>query len=187
MHIPYHVVESYLNALKTAFTMGNIDNFRDSNGEINRENIKKIIPYEDPFLFVDRVLEIQKDKIIAVKDVKADEDFFKGHFVGFPIMPGALMIEGLGQVATLLARYNMDNHEEKDVLAYKIKEVKFKCPVFPGMRIKYDISLIGQDEREALFKGRIFSKDMLIAEALFIVAIVNKNEFRGKYDVHKGS
>ena len=84
--------------------MTHFSELKDEKGEINTENIKKIIPYNEHFLFIDRVLELSSNRIVAVKKVKSNEDFLKGHFVGFPIMPGALTVEGMGQAATLLAR-----------------------------------------------------------------------------------
>ena len=94
--------------------MNQIDKFKDSNGEINRDNIKKIIPYDDPFLMVDRVLKLDKKNIVAVKDVKKEEKYFNGHFKDFPIMPGALIVEGIGQAATMLVRYNIESLEKCD-------------------------------------------------------------------------
>lgn len=161
--------------------MNEIDSLKDSNGCLDFESIKRIIPYDKPFLFVDKILSLQKDKIVGVKELKPGEEFFKGHFVGFPIMPGALMIEGLGQAATLLVRYNLSNHRENDILAYKIKEASFASPVFPGMEIKYEADLIAYDDKGAVIRGKIYSDDKLIANASFIVAIVNKKEFRSKY------
>ena len=61
--------------------------------ELSKEEIKQIIPYEDPFLFIDKVTSLGKDRITAVKELSGDENFFKGHFTGFPLMPGALTIE----------------------------------------------------------------------------------------------
>ncbi len=105
--------------------MVNIDECKNEAGEILRDDIKKIIPYQDPFLFIDKVTKLDKKSIIAEKTVREDEDYLKGHFVDFPIMPGALIFEGLGQAATLLIRYNIPDHEKKDVLAYKIRSAKF--------------------------------------------------------------
>ena len=56
--------------------MESIDKFKDDNGEIDRENIKKIIPYEDPFLMIDRVLSLDKKRIVAIKNVNKEEDYF---------------------------------------------------------------------------------------------------------------
>lgn len=150
-------------------------------GEIDTEGIKKIIPYDKPFLFIDKVLSLSNNRIVAVKTLSEKEDFFKGHFVGFPIMPGALTVEGMGQAATLLARSNIPNHHEKDVLAYKLKEVKFMEPILPGDQIRFEIDLVAQDERSAVAQGKAFVKESLVAEALLMLAIVDKAEFRAKY------
>lgn len=161
--------------------MNEIDSLKDSNGCLDFNSIKKIIPYDKPFLFVDKILNLEKGRIVGIKKIRADEEFFKGHFVDFPIMPGALMIEGLGQTATLLVRYNLQNHQEKDILAYKIKEASFTSPVFPGMELKYEANLIAYDDKGAVINGKIHSDDKLIANASFIVAIVDKKEFRKKF------
>ncbi|HLC50318.1 MAG TPA: 3-hydroxyacyl-[acyl-carrier-protein] dehydratase FabZ [Candidatus Nanoarchaeia archaeon] len=161
--------------------MANFSELKNEKGEINTENIKKIIPYNEHFLFIDRVLELSSSRIVAVKKVNNNEDFLKGHFVGFPIMPGALTVEGMGQAATLLARSNIPNHHEKDVLAYRLKEVKFNSPILPGDEARFELDLIAQDERGAILKGKAFVKDVCAAEALIMLAIVNRTEFRGKY------
>jgi 3-hydroxymyristoyl/3-hydroxydecanoyl-(acyl carrier protein) dehydratase len=139
-----------------------------------------LIAYERPFLMIDRVLSIDKSKIVAIKNVTDNEDFFKGHFAGFPIMPGALMVEGMGQAGTLLLRYNIDNHFEKDVLAYKIKEAKFTTPAFPGDQLRYELTLLGQDERGGLMTAKAFVGDKQVAEAQMMLAVVDRKEFRGK-------
>lgn len=161
--------------------MNKIEELKNEKGEINTEDIKKIIPYDEPFLFIDKVISLSNSRIIAIKSLSGKEDFFKGHFVGFPIMPGALTVEGLGQAATLLVRNNIPNHHEKDVLAYKLKEVKFMAPILPGDQVRFEIDLIAQDERGAILQGKAFVKENLVAEALLMLAIVNKAEFRAKY------
>lgn len=162
--------------------MSQFEVLKNANGEIGKEQIKKIIPYDDPFLFVDKIISLSDNRIVGVKELSGKEDFFKGHFVGFPIMPGALTIEGMGQTATLLARSNIPNHQEKDVLAYKLKDVKFMAPVLPGSQLRYEVDLIAQDEKSAIFQGKAFVKDNLVAEAFFIATIVNKSEFRAKFN-----
>ena len=149
--------------------------------ELSKEEIKQIIPYEDPFLFIDKVISLSKGSITAVKELKGNEDFFKGHFAGFPIMPGALTIEGIGQAATLLVRNNIQNHDEKDILAYKLKDAEFIAPVLPPAQLKFEVDLIAQDEKGAVLKGKAFVKGNLVAEALLMLAIVNKSDFRSKY------
>ena len=161
--------------------MTHFSEFKDSNGHISTENIKKIIPYNEHFLFLDKVITLTPNKIVAVKKVHGTEDFLKGHFVGFPIMPGALTVEGMGQAATLLARSNMSNHQEKDVLAYKLKEVSFLAPILPGHEVRFELELVAQDERGAILQGKAFVSDNVVANALIMLAIVNRQEFRGKY------
>lgn len=161
--------------------MSQFGEFVNHKGEIETKDIMKIIPYNEHFLLIDKVTKLDKDKIIAIKQLTGKEDFLKGHFVGFPIMPGALTVEGMGQAATLLARSNIPNHHEKDVLAYKLKEVKFSAPILPGDEVRYDIGLIAQDERGAILQGKAFVKETLVAEALIMLAIVNKAEFRSKF------
>ena len=161
--------------------MTQFNEYKNDNGEIETENIKKIIPYNEYFLFIDKVLALTNNKIIAIKDISGKEDFLKGHFVDFPIMPGALTVEGMGQAATLLARSNIPNHQTKDVLAYKLKEVKFIAPVLPGNQLKFEIDLVAQDEKGAIFQGKSFVKENLVAEALLMVAVVDKADFRSKF------
>ena len=161
--------------------MGQFSEYKNRDGEIWVEDIKKILPYKEPFLFIDKVLSLSNGKVVTVKDFTGKEDFYKGHFVDFPITPGALTIEGIGQSATLLVRSNMPNHQEKDVLAYKLKEVKFTAPILPPAQVRFEAELIAQDERGAILQGKAFVKDNLVAEALLMVAIVDKAEFRAKY------
>lgn len=160
--------------------MKTIDELKNDKGEIDSNAIKQIIPYERPFLMIDRVLSLEKNKIVAIKNTTANEEFFKGHFAGFPIMPGALMVEGMGQAATLLIRYNLDNHWEKEALAYKIKEAKFSSPSFPGDTLRYEVALLGQDERGGLMSAKAFVGDALVAEAQMMIAVVDRKEFRAK-------
>ena len=162
--------------------MNQINELKNTKGEIDTEDIKKIIPYDEPFLFIDRVLSLSNNRIVAVKELTGKEDFFRGHFVDFPIMPGALTVEGMGQAATLLARNNIPNHKEKDVLAYKLKEVRFMAPILPGDQVRFEIDLIAQDERGAILQAKAFVKENLVAEALLMLAIVDKAEFRAKYN-----
>ena len=161
--------------------MNQINELKNEEGEINIDGIKKIIPYDKPFLFIDNVISLSSNRIVAVKELTGKEDFFRGHFVDFPIMPGALTVEGMGQAATLLARNNIPNHKEKDVLAYKLKDVKFVAPILPGDQIRFEIDLIAQDERVAILQGRAFVKENLVAEAFLMLTIVDKSEFRAKY------
>ena len=161
--------------------MNSIDKFKDKGGEIGIEGIKKIIPYDKPFLMIDRVLRLNKKNIIAIKTIKKDEDYLKGHFKGFPIMPGALIVEGLGQAATLLVRYNLKNHNQKDILAYKIRGATFYRPTFPGQTLRFEAKLLFMFKKIAFVNGKVFRKEKLVSIVKMVLAIVDKEQFRGRY------
>ena len=165
--------------------MNPIDKFKDTKGGISRQNIKKIIPYEDPFLMIDRVLSLDKKQIIAEKDVKADEYYFKGHFKGFPIMPGVLIVEGLGQAATLLIRYNIKNHEQKDILAFKVRYAKFFRPTFPGHKLRFEVKLKFKFKMAWFANGFVYRGDKLVSKVKMVLAEVDRERFRGKYSGKK--
>jgi 3-hydroxymyristoyl/3-hydroxydecanoyl-(acyl carrier protein) dehydratase len=158
-----------------------IDKFKDNNGEIGVEGIKNIIPYDDPFLMLDRVLSLNKKNIVAIKNVRGEEDYLKGHFKDFPIMPGALIVEGIGQAATLLIRYNIKDHEQKDILAYKIRSAKFFRPTFPGHTLRFEAKLLFMFKKIAFVNGHAFRKDKLVSKVKMVLAIVDKESFRGRY------
>ena len=161
--------------------MNTINELKNSKGELDAESIKKIIPYKEPFLFIDKVTSLTQNRIVATKKLTGNEDFFIVHFADFPIMPGALTVEGLGQASTLLVRNNIPNHKEKDILAYKLKDVKFMAPVLPGDELRFEVDLIAQDERGAILHGKAFVQDNLMGEGYLMLAIVNKAEFRAKF------
>ena len=165
--------------------MQEIDNLKDKDGGISRENIKKIIPYDDPFLLIDHVSSLSKKEIVATKNVKADEYYLKGHFKDFPIMPGALIVEGLGQAATLLIRYNIPDHLAKDILAYKIRSAKFFRPTFPGHTLTFKCRLTWMLKKVAFVNGEVSRKEKLVSKVKMVLAIVDKKQFRERYSGKK--
>lgn len=163
--------------------MVSIESLKDEKGEIGTEDIKKIIPYEKPFLFVDKVLSLTNKKVIAVRTVRKDEEYLKGHFAGFPIMPGALIAEGVGQAGTILMRYNIKDQEKKDLLAYNIKKAQFKYPTFPGQEMRYEVELKKLSDKGGVVKGKVFvdNHPKPSAEIKFILAIVDREPFRNRF------
>jgi len=158
-----------------------IHGLMDENGSINKENILKIIPYKDQFLMMDQVLYLDQQKIIVTKNVPLDDFWVTGHFTDFPIMPGVLVIEVLAQAGSLLARYNLSHHQEKDLLARTIEKSRFLYPIFPGDHIKCEVAISEMNEKVAVFNGKVWVKDRLCTEAEFTLAIVDKENFRNKF------
>lgn len=152
----------------------------------NKEQIKKIIPYQEPFLWVDEIGSIKGDTIIGYKYTSPDDPYFKGHFVGFPIMPGVLVVEGIAQTGTLLLREKLGKgHETKHLLAYQVRGAQFVSPIFPGDKIKYRVQQVSLYENKiANFVGEAFVGDVLKCEVRFSVAIIDKSEMQQKCDEH---
>lgn len=153
---------------------------------LSKEEIKKIIPYQEPFLFVDEVEEITDNTISGFYQTSADDYYFKGHFVDFKIMPGVLVVEALAQLSTILLRRKTENHKNYHFLAYDVKSCQFLKPIFPGEKISLKTEILGVYDipetttKIARVKGQALVKDDLKCEARFSVAIVDKKEFETK-------
>lgn len=106
--------------------------------------IMRHLPHRYPFLMVDRVLEcdVSKQRIKAVKNVSLNEPFFEGHFPGYPVMPGVLVIEAMAQVSAILA-YVMRGacHDAAKSLLFfaGIDNARFKRPVVPGDQLEIEV------------------------------------------------
>jgi UDP-3-O-[3-hydroxymyristoyl] N-acetylglucosamine deacetylase/3-hydroxyacyl-[acyl-carrier-protein] dehydratase len=109
-------------------------------GAMNVEGIMQVLPHRPPFLLVDRILKIEGNTIIGVKNVTMNEDFFRGHFPGHPIMPGVLQLEAMAQVAGILLFKRI---EAANQIAYFMaaEEVKWRKPVVPGDVLVIEIEL----------------------------------------------
>jgi len=150
---------------------------------MNKEEIKKTIPYDDPYLFLDEAEIINDNEIEGEKQTSDEDYYFKGHFVGFPIMPGVLIVEGIAQLASLLLRKKIgESHKSKHVLAYQVRRAIFYKPIFPGDKITFRVKLVGFHENKiANFKGEAFVGDSLKCKVRFVCAMVDKKEFEEKY------
>ena len=98
----------------------------------NQEHIKEIIPHRDPFLLIDGIEEYtEKESVVAIKYVTGDEDFFRGHFPDYKIMPGVLILEALAQAGAFIV-LNMDEYKGKIAFFAGADEVKWRRQVKPG-------------------------------------------------------
>ena len=157
---------------------------------LTKEEIKKIIPYQEPFLFVDQVLEIKENEISGFYQTSSEDYYFKGHFVDFKIMPGVLVVEAMAQLSTILLRKKIgEDHKDYHFLAYDVKSVQFLKPIFPGNRIdiKAEVLAIYQvpdsETKIARIKSQAFVNDDLKVEARFSVVIIKKEKFAKKYEI----
>jgi beta-hydroxyacyl-ACP dehydratase FabZ len=130
--------------------------------------IQKILPHRYPFLYVDRVLEVEPGKkIVAIKNVTFDEHFFQGHFPGRPIMPGVLIVEAMAQVGGILVHKTIET-EDKMVYFMSIDKVKFRKPVVPGDQLVFEVVPIQSRGKVHKFKGEAKVDGKLVCEAEFM-------------------
>src|SRR5580765_5445563 len=91
--------------------------------------IRTILPHRYPFLLVDRIIELEPERIVGIKSVTANEPFFQGHFPDFPVMPGVLIIEAMAQTAGVLVLKSIPDRESKLVLLVAVENARFRRPV----------------------------------------------------------
>lgn len=134
--------------------------------------IMNVLPHRYPFLLVDRVLEREEGKrIVAIKNVTMNEQFFQGHFPGFPIMPGVLIVEAMAQVAGLMV---MSKDSDSLPLFAAIDNVKFKTPVRPGDQIRFEVEMLKIKGNFVRTAGKALVDGKVVAEAEFMCSIVKR-------------
>jgi UDP-3-O-[3-hydroxymyristoyl] N-acetylglucosamine deacetylase/3-hydroxyacyl-[acyl-carrier-protein] dehydratase len=111
-------------------------------GMLEIEEIMKILPHRYPFLLVDRIIEMEEKRVVAIKNVTINEPFFQGHFPGHPIMPGVLIVEAMAQAGGVLLMGTVDDPESKVVYFMSIDNIKFRKPVKPGDQLRFEVDII---------------------------------------------
>ena len=135
---------------------------------MNIEEVLQYLPHRYPFLLVDRVLECEPMKrLVAIKNVTMNEEYFVGHFPNHPVMPGVLVIEALAQSAAILAFKSLDRKpDEKSVVYFVgIDRARFKRPVFPGDQLILYSDLILVKRGIWKFKCEAKVNDLTVTEA----------------------
>ena len=129
--------------------------------------------YRYPSALVDAVTEHEPGKrLVAVKNVTVNEDFFQGHFPGTPLMPGVLMIETLAQVATLLLVHGPDGRPSGHAYLRGVDDAKFRRQVVPGDRLRLEVTLGARRSKLARAHAVASIGDAVVAEAELVMALV---------------
>lgn len=145
--------------------------------QLEIEEIKNIIPHRYPFLLVDRVLELETDRILSVKNVTVNEEFFNGHFPGAPMMPGVLQVEAMAQSACIMLMYShVDDREENLVVFTGINKAKFRRSVVPGDQLRMEVKLLNKRRNFVTMEGKATVDGEVACELEASAAIVPKGE-----------
>jgi beta-hydroxyacyl-ACP dehydratase FabZ len=134
-----------------------------------------VIPHRYPLLLIDRVLEIEpKKRIVAIKNVTVNEEFFAGHFPGHPVMPGVLVIEAMAQVGGLLVMHDVPDRENKLIYFTTINKAKFRRPVVPGDQLRIEIDILRLREVFCKLSAKAMVDGQLVAEAVLSSAMMDR-------------
>lgn len=137
------------------------------------EWIKGIIPHRYPILLVDRVLEIDPDKrIVAIKNVTADEEIFNGHFPGHSVLPGVFLIEGMAQAGGILLLHDDPDRLDKLLYFMSLDRARFRRPVVPGDQVRYEVDIVRRRANHCKLAGKALVDGNVVAEAVCTSAMI---------------
>jgi 3-hydroxyacyl-[acyl-carrier-protein] dehydratase len=138
-------------------------------------DIMKILPHRYPMLLVDRIVEIDSGKrIVGIKNVSANEQFFQGHFPGAPVMPGVLIVEAMAQCAAVLILRDIPNREEKLFLFGGVDKARFRKPVIPGDQVRLECEIMQRRSNSVRIHGTATVNGELVAEADMLSVMVER-------------
>src|SRR6267142_146099 len=136
--------------------------------------IRAILPHRFPFLLVDRIIEMEPERIVGIKNVTFNEPFFMGHFPEFPVMPGVLIVEAMAQAAGVLVLKQIEDRENKLVLLVAIENARFRKPVVPGDTLRMEMKVIKRRASVAKMAGVATVDGLVVAEAEVMCKLADK-------------
>ena len=138
------------------------------------EEILKAIPHRPPFLFVDKIIEITDTKIKATRKINPQEEYFKGHYPGNPIMPGVLICEAIFQSGAILLSRIMGQVDDGVPVLVRINNARFKSMVKPGDTLELEAEVVEKVSSAYFLKGKASVDGRTAATVEFAVTLANK-------------
>jgi len=136
-------------------------------------DIEKMLPHRFPFLMVDKIMEIQDESILGVKNITMNEPIFQGHFPGNPVFPGVLQIEAMAQVGGIFALSKVEDPHLYSTYFMKIDNVKFKQKVLPGDVVAFELKLLSPIRRGLVNMGGAgYVNGKVVVEADMLAQVV---------------
>lgn len=144
---------------------------------LNIIEIMKLLPHRYPMLLVDRVLELDPGKrIVGLKNVSANEQFFQGHFPGAPVMPGVLIVEAMAQCSAVLFLRDLPERETKLFLFGGVDKARFRKPVVPGDQLIMECEVLQRRASTVKMKGIARVDGAVVAEAEMLSVMTDRPE-----------
>jgi 3-hydroxyacyl-[acyl-carrier-protein] dehydratase len=138
--------------------------------------IQKILPHRYPFLMLDAVVEMERLKrIVGIKNVTINENFFAGHFPGKPVMPGVLIIESMAQAGGVLLLHEVPDRDSKLMYFVAIDDARFRRPVIPGDQLRVEVNVLSWRSNFCKLEGKASVDGQLAAEATLMCKMVDRD------------
>jgi 3-hydroxyacyl-[acyl-carrier-protein] dehydratase len=138
------------------------------------EEIRNILPHRYPMLLVDRILELEPERIVGIKNVTVNEPFFQGHFPDFPVMPGVLIVEAMAQVAGVLVLKSIPDRASKLVLLAGIDNARFRRQVLPGDQLRIEMKVVRRKASVAKMQGVATVDGAVVAEVEVLCKLADR-------------
>lgn len=137
--------------------------------------IQEILPHRYPFLLVDKIIELEpRTRIVGIKQITVNEQFFQGHFPDAPVMPGVLQIEALAQVGAILALREFSDRAAKIPFFSAIDKARFRRPVVPGDTLTLEVIALRIGSKVQKMQGIARVDGQITAEAEIMCIIANR-------------